>query len=430
MSSGGYFTRQREAVDLGILNEGDSDSGMQHDVTTFFNLLTDVFRAEKEAAARRDGWDDGSLPVVFIDEVHAHSALDQSDFATFLRWALFVTGSQLAHVLLVARSEQAVRIEDGHAEFHAQRQRLVLNYPPLRQVRRYLRDEARGELTDELVERIVSNIGGQLKNLRLFAHAIERHRDDCGGRTDMDQRDRRVTPQEACEMLLDDLIADGRELVLRTWDRLVKDGDGATNRLVSLKRALRFWNMAKIIADRGALPRQEMVNRVFRPGKGVSASEIEDYVAKGLVTYCSPPTDDADEEGSINVKEDGAAEQPEPSANGELWLSAASPLIRGAFAHLTDDAMSPSHLTAVEREVEKLELATRESQLGRRLAEHSSRMRASAELMRVARRVGAREEEDLGKVISTSCIEGLDTLTELRRVRRQYDALKWKNKWQ
>ena len=58
MSSSGYFTRQREAVDLGILNEGDSEMGVQHDVNDFLRRLTEVFKVEKEAKDNGMVWDE------------------------------------------------------------------------------------------------------------------------------------------------------------------------------------------------------------------------------------------------------------------------------------------------------------------------------------------------------------------------------------
>jgi len=358
------------------------------------------------------------LPVVFIDEVHTHAfSLKQneagSDFGTFLRWALHVTSGGLAHVMLVARPEQIVSIEESNSEFHALRQRMVINYPPMDQVRKFIAAEAKGDLTEDLVNEISSNVGGQLKNLRLFAHTIQSHRSSGGA---VGQGTESLTPQQACQMLLQDLVADSNELVLRTWDRLVRDGDDATNRLTRLKRALRFLNMAKIIADKGALPRQSMVNQVFRPAKGASASEIEDYVAKGLLAYCSPPID-------------GTSNNPISVANGELWLSAASPLIRRAFAHLASPELAPSHELALEKEILKLELQNRDGQLSRRLAEQSARIRASAELLKVGRRLGIEGEEKLGQIVSESSVETVDAMSELRRVRKDYDELKWKNKW-
>lgn len=437
MTSSGYFTRQREAVDLGLLKEGDSDTGLQYDVMTFLSRLTEVFQAEKVARDRvrtthslESLWSglpstERPLPVVFIDEVHAHPSLNKtdSDFATFLRWALFITDGQLAHVLLVARPEQIIRIEDGNAEFHAMRQRLVINYPPVEQVRNYLISESNGELSNELIDRIVSNIGGQLKNLRLFVHTIQRNR-SCETSLQQQQHqqhhpdimsqhgsnDGRVAA--ACEMLLEDLIADSKELVLRTWDRLVSDGN-----ITSYKRALRFWKMAKVIADQEAVPRQAMVNQVFGPGKGVSASEIEEYVAAGLITYCSPLSEQG--EGKVSP------------ASGDLWLSAASPLIRGAFAYLTNKDLATSHSKAVELELAKLQLQQREAQLSKRVIEQSTQTRASAELLKVLPRLGSmKEEEDLGKMISMLGTESSRTLSELQSVRQEYDLLKWKNKWQ
>jgi len=47
MSSSGYFTRQREAVDLGMLKEGDSEMGVQHDVNDFLLRLTEVLRLKR-----------------------------------------------------------------------------------------------------------------------------------------------------------------------------------------------------------------------------------------------------------------------------------------------------------------------------------------------------------------------------------------------
>ena len=440
MTSSGYFTRQREAVDLGLLNEGDSDTGLQYDVMTFLSRLTEVFQAEKVARDRvrtthslESLWSglpstERPLPVVFIDEIHAHPSLNKtdSDFATFLRWALFITDGQLAHVLLVARPEQIIRIEDGNAEFHAMRQRLVINYPPVEQVRNYLISESNGELSNELIDRIVSSIGGQLKNLRLFLSilfTIQRNR-SCETSSQQQQHqqhhpdimsqhgsnDGRVAA--ACEMLLEDLIADSKELVLRTWDRLVSDGN-----ITSYKRALRFWEMAKVIADQEAVPRQAMVNQVFGPGKGVSASEIEEYVAAGLITYCSPLSEQG--EGKVSP------------ASGDLWLSAASPLIRGAFAYITNKDLAISHSKAVELELAKLQLQQRKAQLSKRVIEQSTQTRASAELLKVLPRIGSmKEEEDLGKMISMLGTESSRTLSELQSVRQEYDLLKWKNKWQ
>jgi len=431
MKSGGYFTRQREAVDLGLLNEGDSDTALQHDVITFLGRLTEVFQAEKVARERMELHPSLSgglpsverpLPVVFIDEVHAHPSLSQadSDFATFLRWAMFVTDGQLAHVLLVSRPEQMIRIEDGNAEFHAMRQRLVINYPSVDQVRSYLISESKGELSEELIDRIVSNIGGQLKNLRLFVHTIQRNRIRFSSEQHppqhspfIPQHNNNGRVSEACEILLKDLIADSKELVLRTWDRLVKEHD-----IPSYKRALRYWKMASIIAKRETMPRQDMVNQVFGPGKGVSASEIEDYVASGLLTYCSPH--DTRDDGTVSP------------ASGELWLSAASPLIRGAFAYLTNGGgLAASHSKAVESELAKLELQQREAQLGRRVVEQATRSRAAAELLKVMPRLGSNKgEDDLGELISVLGTQSRETLSELQSVRKEYDVLKWKNRWQ
>ena len=417
MKSSGYFTRHREAVDLGLLNEGNADARIQYDVTTFLSRLTEVFQAEKAVRDRDDSFlnslswrglpsTDMPLPVVFIDEVHAHPSLNQtdSDFATFLRWALFVTDGQLAHVLLVGRPEQIVRIEDAHAEFHTMRQRMVVNAPSIDQVRSYLQSEAGGALSDELIDRIASNVGGQLKNLRLFAHTIRHVRSDSGNNGSV---------SEACTMLLEDLIADSRELVLRTWDRLVSEGDT----IASYKKALRFWEMAKVIADEGALPRQAMVNQVFGPGKGVSASEIEEYVAAGILTYCSP--DNKLGEGKYETRR----------AHGQLWLSAASPLIRGAFAHLTNPDLDIPLYSAVEYELTKLMLQQRDGQLSKRLIEQSTRRRASAELMKVAPQLGRREGDDIKNLISLLDEESRETVSELRTVQQEYDLLKWKNKW-
>mmetsp|Transcript_31512 Transcript_31512/g.76204 ORF Transcript_31512/g.76204 Transcript_31512/m.76204 type:complete len:278 (-) Transcript_31512:651-1484(-) len=265
--------------------------------------------------------------------------------------------------MLVARPEQIVSIEESNSEFHALRQRMVINYPPMDQVCKFIAAEAKGDLTEDLVDQIISsNIWGQLKNLRSFAHAIQNHRNS--GTSERPTEN--LSPQQACEMLLQDLAADSNELVLRTWDSLVKDGDKATNRLTRLKRALRFWKMAKVIAEEGALPRQSMVNQAFGPAKGVSASEIEEYVAKDLLTYRSPPMDKG-------------ANAAITAGNVELWLSAASPLIRRAFAHLNSPELAPSRAMALEKEILLLELQIRDGQLSGRLDEQSARIRASAE---------------------------------------------------
>ena len=418
MGCSGYFTRQREAVDLGML-QGDSEAGLEYDVMTFFTRLTEVLQAEK-VARDKDTYSlnrlwrglpskERPLPVVFIDELHSHPSLNHtdSDFATFLRWAMFCTDSQLAHVLLVARPERALAIENGLPEFRAMRQRLVINYPSAHRVRDYLVSEAGNNLPSELVERVVETIGGELKNLRLVAHTVQQINDE-------ESPEKRIM---ACERLLDNLVADSRELVLSASDKLVDEGHMLGNSrafsVAAYKRALRFWKMAHIIAERGQLPRHELVGEVFGSGSGTATQEIEEYVAARLLTYCSPSESQYNSFGT-------------PS--GELWVSAASPLIRGAFKSLcSDDSVHRSNRAKVEADLAKHELSQREAQLSKRRHEQSIQKNALAELLKVS--VDGDEELELRRMTNELCIESRATVSELRVVRQEYDAQKWKGRW-
>lgn len=87
------------------------------------------------------------LPVLCIDEVHnvSSGAMKESGkqaaLARLLRWALFLTDAQLAHVVFVARTSAALELDDLVASFRARRQRVLVDFAPAGAVSAYLHDE-------------------------------------------------------------------------------------------------------------------------------------------------------------------------------------------------------------------------------------------------------------------------------------------------
>ena len=110
---------------------------------------------------------------------------------------------------------------------------------------------------------------------------------------------------------------------------------------------------AQIISSSCVAPRDRIMTG------GAAAAEVEAYVASGLLAYA---------EGGEALREGGGApaegsDNDDERSGGDLWVVAASPRIRAAFASLTTDAACVAYRSKAASELAKHEQAQRIEQL-------------------------------------------------------------------
>ena len=227
-------------------------------------------------------------------------------------------------------------------------------------------------------------------------------------------------------------------------------------RIAAYKRGLRFWKLAESLAKHGALSRRELIGAVFAPSTGASASEVEQYISAGLLTYCNAPpwSEEASEYSSSSSSSAGraaASQLPTAAAtvgvdsaevsidSNQIWVAPAAPRLRCAFASMVNaDPSCQAYKVAAETELAKHEQAMRMEQLAARRVEIAAETTAVARVLEGCPALV--EESSNGPSPSPSpemaigwlrelAAEGRAGAAELRRVRAEYDAMKWKGRW-
>lgn len=327
--------------------------------------------------------------------------------------------------------------------FEGRRRWLLADFTPPQLVTTFL--HTNHGLPDGAAAAVARGVGGHLKDLSKVILAMEH----AAGASN-----NKASPV-AWARTIAALHADSKSTVVRHWERLIDEGNDNTSprgaRIGAYKRGLRFWAVAELLARNAAIPRAELAASVFAPTNGAAAEEIVDiYLRHGLITYCRPPPPvpkSAAEEDSLleyddgGTDDDGSAHEVDRYRCAEdvtalaardeaLWVTT-SPRVRAALTALVADEACQRYRRKAEDELAKHEQQQRIAQLAERRREQS------AETDALARLIGALdlEEDELARASFLTAQHDLminerqRTVTELRRVRREYDALKWKGRW-
>ena len=182
-----------------------------------------------------------------------------------------------------------------------------------------------------------------------------------------------------------------------------------------------------LLAQRGAVPRCELVASLFAPTAGASAAELEaSYLRTGLLTYCRP----AEAAAAAAAAGAGAGAGGDGGPQDTLWVAPASARLRAAFGSLVSDGRWQSYRERALAELAKLELLQRAEQLAGRRAEQAAEGEALARLMASgAAGADAGASALLAEGARLLGEERARTAAELRRVREEYDALRWRGRW-
>jgi len=401
----GYYTTPRDLADTGLVRRWQFRD--EYDLDQCLTHLADIFRRKREAAPMPLPQIFGApaaprRPVLFIDELH--DTVDQAGelFEKLLRYGLFLSEAQLAHVVIVARPHAASSLDEGSSTFRAVRRRLIVGFPHDDDVVDYLQTPAGGGLPATDAQRVARALGGQLKDVRAVADAARRGGDG-------------ETP--AWERTLAALLADSEEAVVRQWEALADAGNATElprgQRVALYKRALRFWAMAETLSARRDMPRRELAASVFAPTGGAAAAEIEENIALGLLAY-------------VPLGRCGGAGAED---DRDIGIAAASPRLRAAFGTLTADARCKAYRDKLSGELAKLEQQQRMAQLSERRLELAAERRGTASALAATPAEDGALRAALLKAAAAGEAEREEITAELKRVRDEFDALKWKGRW-
>ena len=102
------------------------------------------------------------------------------------------------------------------------------------------------------------------------------------------------------------------------------------------------------------------------------------------------------------------------------WVSAASPRLRAAFGVFVKDASCQAYKEKAEGELLKHEQAQRIGQLADRRKEQADELKALTKAIDV---------QGVEEAFQQLQVERQETIDELKRVRAEYDQMKWKGRW-
>ena len=187
----------------------------------------------------------------------------------------------------------------------------------------------------------------------------------------------------------------------------------ARQRVALYKRALRFWAMAETLSARRDMPRRELAASVFAPTGGAAAAEIEENIALGLLAY-------------VPLGRCGGAGAED---DRDIGIAAASPRLRAAFGTLTADARCKATGEKLSGELAKLEQQQRMAQLSERRLELAAERRGTASALAATPAEDGALRAALLKAAAAGEAEREEITAELKRVRDEFDALKWKGRW-
>ena len=282
------------------------------------------------------------------------------------------------------------------------RRRLIVGFPHDDDVVDYLQTPAGGGLPATDAQRVASALGGQLKDVRAVADAAARRR----------RRDASVGADAGC-------IARGfGGKVVRQWEALADAGNATElprgQRVALYKRALRFWAMAETLSARRDMPRRELAASVFAPTGGAAAAEIEENIALGLLAY-------------VPLGRCGGAGAED---DRDIGIAAASPRLRAPrSARSPADARCKAYRDKLSGELAKLEQQQRMAQLSERRLELAAERRGTASALAATPAEDGALSAALLKAAAAGEAEREEITAELKRVRDEFDALKWKGRW-
>lgn len=434
----GFYFKSRDLADIGFLqSKKDEIDGVEIEkcLSVMSQVLEDAKKEREDAESERRWWMHHTpdlvnqslklgldrsqlpppLPVLVLDELHEQQmplsaggggGTDADGLRALMRWAIFITGAQLAHVVFITRPDVASKLDDAEPSFRAVRRHLSIGFLAEEKVRDFLTSKEGGNLETNEAAELASTIGGQLKDLRAITHAIVSSSERAGEEGNED-----LPWHSSWRTLHRQLLADSRSRTVEIWTRLCDAGNsakGGEEKIIRLKRAQRFWDACAVLAEENRVPRTELLRRVWSAADGVSASdELGDFFSSGIFSW--------------HVED------------GEVFVAAGSPRLRAAFAWMTKDEECWLYGGGVREELRKAELKKRMEELAQRRVEQTADLRA--------RRTGGGGGGVEGAVegaMNASLLEGgLEEVLELEReatvrglieVREEYDRIKWRSK--
>ena len=228
------------------------------------------------------GINDGPIPLVVVDEMHAIESATMAediDFQRFLNWSIFLSDHCIANVVFVSRDNVVLKLDGTNPTFRQRRVHFPINLPDRESVRdelKLVRERNEGGLQlstslpmcDKDADYVVDTFGDQLKDIETLLNRIQ-----CTSRIH----------HNSVGVVGSQLVRDTVTFI----DSVVRELlEGATDR-EGCKRVIRFWDLLRLLVAKRAADGSESVSRGELAAKVFKrrSFEIERYVDLGIGSF-------------------------------------------------------------------------------------------------------------------------------------------------